>query len=39
VGPPGQFGQAFLLGDHEPPGDVGVQNHAFMVGAGAGAQQ
>ena len=39
AGPPGEFGHAFLIGDNKPPGDFGVQNHAFMVGAGAAAQQ
>jgi hypothetical protein len=29
--PPGQFGLAFLLDGDDPAGDLGVQNHAFMV--------
>jgi hypothetical protein len=31
AGLPGQFGHSFVLGEDDPPGDVGVQDHAFMV--------
>jgi hypothetical protein len=39
AGPPGQLGQAFVLGSDDPPGDIGVQDHAFMVRAGPAGQQ
>jgi hypothetical protein len=39
AGPPGQFGQAFVLGEDHPPGDLGVQDHAFMVRAGPAREQ
>jgi hypothetical protein len=35
----GQLGQAFVLGEDHPPGDVGVQDHAFMVRVGRARQQ
>jgi hypothetical protein len=37
--PPGELGQAFLLGDDDPPGDVGVENHAHIVRPPSGRQQ
>jgi hypothetical protein len=39
TGPPRQFGQALVLDGDQPPGDIGVQNHAFMVRVAAVRQQ
>jgi hypothetical protein len=39
AGFPSQLGQAFVLESDEPSGDVGVQNHAFMVRAAAVRRQ
>jgi hypothetical protein len=37
--PPGELRLAFVLGDDEPAGDVGMEDHASMVCGPAGAEQ
>jgi hypothetical protein len=39
AGLPDQFRLAFLFDGDDPPGDFGMQNHAFIVGPGPPRQQ